>query len=79
MFGWLDLGILWEIGEAIGNTKGQIGEKKPRVNHFEASYERRLRDPIRIILPPHSAGKGKGEWTVIDGEYEVIDKEEKDG
>lgn len=74
---WFKFGIVAEIAEAIGNVGSGWSEQKHRTNHFEESYQRRMKDPIHLELPTRKASDAS--WQVIQGEYTVLDEvEERD-
>ena len=76
MADWLGLGILVEIGEAIGNIKHRDSGKRRRVAYYEEAYRERMKNPIRIRLTTERPERQESKWDVVDAKYKVVDQEE---
>ena len=76
MFNIFNSNVLIEIGEAIGNVRKKLFQRRSHAEELDKSFRRHLLEPLPIKLPDISEQTSKPGDDVIEGVYRVVEEEE---
>ena len=77
MFNIFNSNVFIEIGEAIGNVGKRLFPRRSHAEALDEAFRRNLRDPLPLHLTDQAGDSAKPSEIVIEGNYRVIDEEER--